>query len=116
LRGDIHHLFPKDYLKKNGLDSRQYNQIANYVYMQSEINIKVGNKPPQDYFEIVKKQMLDNNQQVSGLATEQQLLVNLKMNCVPTEIQQMNIDDYNDFLTLRRKLMATKIKEYYHSL
>ena len=116
LRGDIHHLFPKDYLKKNGLDRSKYNQIANYVYMQSEINIKVGNKPPKDYFEILKSQMVDNNQQVSGLATNQQLLDNLKMNCVPTEIQQMNIDDYNDFLILRRKLMATKIKEYYHSL
>ena len=116
LRGDIHHLFPKDYLKKNGLDRRQYNQIANYVYMQSEINIKVGNKPPKDYFEVVKTQMLNGNQQVSGLSNEQQLFDNLKMNCVPTEIQEMNIDDYNDFLTLRRKLMATKIKEYYHSL
>jgi hypothetical protein len=116
LRGDIHHLFPKDYLKKNGLDRRQYNQIANYVYMQSEINIKVGNKPPKDYFEIVKTQMSDNQQQVSGISTEQQLLDNLKMNCVPPEIQQMNIDDYNNFLTLRRKLMALKIKEYYQSL
>ena len=116
LRGDIHHLFPKDYLKKNGLDRSKYNQIANYVYMQSEINIKVGNKPPKDYFETVKSQMLNDNQQVSGLSNEQQLLDNLKMNCVPTEIQQMSIDDYNEFLTLRRKLMATKIKEYYHSL
>jgi len=116
LRGDIHHLFPKDYLKKNGLDRSKYNQIANYVYMQSEINIKVGNKPPKDYFEIIKSQMIDNNQQVSGLSTEQQLFDNLKMNCVPTEIQQMSIDDYKDFLTIRRKLIATKIKEYYHSL
>ena len=116
LRGDIHHLFPKDYLKKNGLDRSKYNQIANYVYMQSEINIKVGNKPPKDYFEILKSQMVDNNQQVSGLANDQQLLENLKMNSIPTEIQQMNIDDYNDFLILRRKLMATKIKDYYHSL
>ena len=116
LRGDIHHLFPKDYLKKNGLDRSEYNQIANYVYMQSEINIQVGNKPPKDYFEIVKSQMINNNQQVSGLATEQHLLDNLKMNCVPLEIQQMSIDNYNDFLTIRRKLMAIKIKEYYHSL
>jgi hypothetical protein len=116
LRGDIHHLFPKDYLKKNGLDRSKYNQIANYVYMQSEINIKVGNKPPKDYFEVIKTQMLNGNQQVSGLSNEQQLLDNLKMNCVPIEIQQMSIDDYNNFLTLRRKLMATKIKEYYHSL
>jgi hypothetical protein len=116
LRGDIHHLFPKDYLKKNGLDRSKYNQIANYVYMQSEINIKVGNKPPKDYFEIITTQMQVNNKQVSGLSTQQELLDNLQMNAVPTDIMQMTIDDYNDFLTLRRKLMATKIKEYYHSL
>lgn len=116
LRGDIHHLFPKDYLKKNGLDRSKYNQIANYVYMQSEINIKMGNKPPIDYFEVVTKQMLENNRQVSGLVTEQELLDNLKMNCVPEEIMQMNIDGYIDFLTFRRILIATKIKEYYFSL
>jgi hypothetical protein len=116
LRGDIHHLFPKDYLSKNGLDRSKYNQIANYVYMQSEVNIKVGNKPPKDYFELIKTQMQDGNQLVSGLSTEEELSDNLKMNCVPTEIMEMNIDDYQDFLTMRRKLMAQKIKEYYHSL
>lgn len=116
LRGDIHHLFPKDYLRKFGLDRSKYNQIANYVFMQSEINIKVGNKPPKDYFEILGKQMLDNNRLVSGLATEQELLANLKMNCVPTEIMQMDINDYPEFLNLRRRLIATKIKEYYFAL
>lgn len=116
LRGDIHHLFPKDYLSKNGLDRSKYNQIANYVYMQSEVNIKVGNKPPKDYFELIKTQMQNGNQLVSGLTTEQELFDNLTMNCVPNEIMQMNIGDYQDFLTLRRKLMAQKIKEYYKSL
>lgn len=116
LRGDIHHLFPKDYLKKNGLDKSKYNQIANYVYMQSEINIKVGNKSPRDYFEIITTQIQDSSRQVSGLSTQQELLGNLQMNAVPAEIMQMSINNYNDFLTARRKLMAIKIKEYYHSL
>jgi hypothetical protein len=116
LRGDIHHLFPKDYLKKNGLERSKYNQIANYVYMQSEINIKVGNKAPKDYFEILTTQMQDNNRQVSGLSTQQELLENLRMNAVPASIMQMSINDYNDFLIERRRIMATKIKEYYHSL
>jgi hypothetical protein len=38
------------------------------------------------------------------------------MNAVPADITHMSIDDYNDFLTARRKLMATKIKDYYLSL
>ena len=116
LRGDIHHLFPKDYLSKNGLDRSKYNQIANYVYMQSEVNIKVGNKPPKDYFELVRSQILNNNKLVSGITSEKDLLDNLKMNCVPPEIMDMRIEDYQDFLNSRRKLMSYKIKEYYNSL
>ncbi|MEX0598194.1 MAG: hypothetical protein WD512_17025, partial [Candidatus Paceibacterota bacterium] len=116
LRGDIHHLFPRDFLKKNGLDRGKYNQIANYVYMQSEINIKVGNKPPKDYFSLIKSQMVADNRLVSGLSTEQELIDNLKSNCVPASIMEMDIDDYPTFLFERRKLMAQKIKEYYFSL
>lgn len=116
LRGDIHHLFPKDYLKKNGLDKGKYNQIANYVYMQSEINIKVGNKPPKEYFDLIKTQINENNKLVSGLSSEQELLDNLKMNCIPVEIMEMSFTDYQDFLSLRRRLMANKMKDYYFGL
>lgn len=116
LRGDIHHLFPKDYLKKSGLDRSKYNQIANYTYMQSEINIRIGNKPPKDYFDLLKKEIQENNRQVSGISTEQELLENLKMNCVPTELMDMNIDNFQEFLTLRRALMANKMKDYYFRL
>ncbi len=115
-RGDIHHLFPKDYLKKNGLERGMYNQIANYVYMQSEINIKVGNKPPKDYFESIQKQIFEGNHELSGLSSNEQMLENLKMNCIPYEIQNMSIDHYQEFLVARRKLMADKMREYYFSL
>lgn len=116
LRGDIHHLFPRDYLKKNGLSRGQYNQIANYVYMQSEVNIKVGNKPPRVYFEQIRQQMREEERLWSGISTEDDLLYNLERNCVPSEIMEMEIEDYPDFLQTRRKLMSRKIKEYYHSL
>lgn len=116
LRGDIHHLFPKDYLKKFGLDRGKYNQIANYVYMQSEINIKVGNKPPKEYFGVLRNQISEGNLFVSGLATEEELHQNLAMNCVPVEILEMEIGNYPEFLNLRRKLMAQKMREYYFKL
>lgn len=116
LRGDIHHLFPKDYLRKNGLERGKYNQIANYVYMQSEINIKVGNKPPKDYFGLIKKQIEDDNKLVSGISSQKELFDNLNSNCIPHEILKMDIENYNQFLILRRKLMSQKIKEYYFKL
>ena len=42
VKSDVHHLFPRAYLKKYGLTRGQYNQIANYVVAQSEINIAIG--------------------------------------------------------------------------
>jgi hypothetical protein len=60
--------------------------------------------------------MIENNRLVSGLSTEQELLDNLKMNCIPVELMEMTISDYQDFLSLRRKLMANKMKEYYFGL
>lgn len=116
LRGDIHHLFPKDYLKKNGLERGQYNQIANYVYMQSEINIKVGNRAPSEYFETIKAQIDSNNKMVSGISSQEELKANLISNCVPIDIMQMSINDYPDFLSKRRVMMANKIRDYYFSL
>lgn len=116
LRGDIHHLFPKDYLVKNGLGRGDYNQIANYVYMQSEINIKVGNKSPKDYFSVVLNQIQDDNRTVSGILSHDDLVNNLANNCVPATIMDMTIENYSDFLNERRILMAQKIRNYYFGL
>ena len=42
LHGDVHHIFPKNYLNKQGFTKAKYNQVANFVYVQQEINIKIG--------------------------------------------------------------------------
>ncbi|MCF6148966.1 MAG: DUF262 domain-containing protein [Candidatus Kuenenia sp.] len=114
--GDIHHIFPRDYLKKNGLKRGQYNQIANYVYMQSEINIKIGNKAPVAYFNELKEQCENNILKYGGIKDIQMLEDNLMMNCIPAFITTMNIDNYEEFLHQRRSLMARKIRDYYCSL
>ncbi len=116
LRGDIHHLFPKDYLKKQGLERGKYNQIANYVYMQSEINIKVGNKPPKQYFGSVIDQISSGTVELSGIQKDEALRQNLRANCVPESIFNMDIEGYQDFLAERRQLMAEKLREYYFGL
>ena len=84
--------------------------------MQSEINIKVGNKPPKDYFELIDAQISDGNNSVSGISTHQELSENLQANSVPSEITQMDFDNYSEFLMSRRKLMAAKMRDYYFSL
>lgn len=115
-RGDIHHIFPKDYLRKNGLPRGRYNQIANYVYTQSEINIKLGNKSPKAYFEILNQSMGNDENKLSGIIDQSELSENLSTHCIPDGIQEMELEHYEDFLLQRRKLIALKIKSYYASL
>lgn len=116
IKGDIHHIFPRDYLKKNRMKRRQYNQVANYVYMQSEINIKVANKAPSIYFSEIKDQCNGGTMKYGGIKDLSELVNNLKMNCIPSSIFDMDVSRYEEFLDLRRKMMAKKIKKYYSSL
>lgn len=116
-RGDVHHIFPKKYLQNNGLNNRgQYNQIANYVYMQSEINIKIKDKSPDVYFNELIEQCKSEELQYGGINNLQELNNNLEENCIPKEVFNMNINNYNEFLEMRRKLMAKKIREFYYKL
>ena len=114
--GDIHHLFPKNYLKNNGLGRSAYNQVANFVYMQSEINIKVGDKPPSVYFNELREQANNGGLKYGGIETIDELLDNLRHNAIPENIFDMGIDNYREFLTQRRTLMAEKIQDYYFKL
>ena len=43
-RSDVHHVYPRNHLKGQGLTRGRYNQIANFVLAQSEINIGIGDR------------------------------------------------------------------------
>ena len=114
--GDIHHIFPRNYLKQNGLGRSHYNQIANYVYMQSEINIRVSDKAPKTYFSELKEQATNGGLKYGGIQSMKELLKNLDFNCIPHNIFELDFESYPTFLEERRKLMAKKMKDYYYTL
>ncbi|HCS24499.1 MAG TPA: hypothetical protein DIU44_01085 [Acholeplasmatales bacterium] len=116
---DVHHIFPKDYLKKTEfLDNRSiYNQVANYTYLDTPINIAVGNKAPNVYFKEAFESALKDEIVYGNHMSVDELKSNLIENCIPLDIVNWDYNDYrNKFLVERRKLMAKKIKEYYNNL
>lgn len=116
-RGDIHHIFPKKYLQKCGIKERgMYNQIANYVYTQSEINIKIKDQSPKEYMAQVKKQCAGSNAIYGGIDSMTKLEANMNANCIPQEIFDMDYTQFEEFLKKRRQLMAQKIRKYYELL
>lgn len=115
--GDVHHIFPKKYLMNNGWnDKSKYNQIANYTYLDTQVNKAVSDDAPNVYFAIAFEQC-NTKEILYGNITDASIMKdNLKQNSIPENIVSMTSDDYETFLLERRKLMARKIKEYYNKL
>ena len=115
--GDIHHIFPKAYLRKTiDAPQRLYNQVANYTYLEKRINIAIGDKRPGEYFSQARDAINSGAGYFGDIADQGALLSNLEANCIPEGIFDMSADDYEDFLAQRRVLMAKKIRNYYESL
>ena len=112
-RADVHHVFPRQYLKDKGLTSGSYNQIANYVIAQSEINIAIGAKAPLVYFDELRQQTDGGATRYGGITDQQEMLANLESNCIPAGVLQGAVPDYLGFLEIRRHLMAQKIKSWF---
>jgi hypothetical protein len=114
--GDVHHLFPRNYLKKHGLGRKTYNQIANLAYTQQEINIAIGAREPAEYFEAVRQQTNGAKPRFGGITDAAELERNLSMHCIPSDVNDLTVTGFEEFLAKRRALMARKLREYYASL
>jgi len=115
-RSDVHHVYPKKHLKAQGLARGRYNQIANFVLAQSEINIAIGDKAPEKYFAELADQCNGGKRKYGGITDAAELRANLRMNCVPETMIDGEIPAYDAFLDQRRRLMAQKIKAWFEAL
>ena len=124
--GNVHHIFPKNYLIKNGFKKSDYNQVANYTFTEQQINIKLGNLAPKEYMakvvdeikvkEIAIKDNKSYESEYSSIKSQDVLIDNKALNCVPKSLDTSDHTHYNEFLSQRRQLMAQKIKAFYLGL
>ena len=102
-----HHLFPKGHLAKIGISERRdVNQIANYAYVEWMDNVKIGSRSPADYVP-----------EMMGLASRRLSAAKLQqMQYFHALPDGWEIMDYDDFLRMRRSLLAEIIQEGYNRL
>lgn len=115
-RSDVHHVFPRNHLKGQGLSRGRYNQIANFVLSQSEINIAIGDKAPEKYFAELAEQCCGGTKKYGGITDPADMKANLRMHCIPQGLLDGGVPTYDDFLEQRRRLMALKIKQWFEML
>ena len=101
--GNIHHIFPQAYLRKNGFSKGDINNIANYVWVTKPKNIEISDKAPKDYL---------SDENIIEFMSE----TNNRENAIPEEIVEYDFHNYSDFLNQRRHLMAKKMREFYENM
>lgn len=117
MQGEVHHIFPKKYLAKHGIaDKSKYNQIANYTYLDSQVNKAISDDAPCEYFTRALEAAIRGEAEYGNISSEEELLHNLALNCIPVNITEMDYSHYDEFLATRRQLMAQKIRDYYYGL
>lgn len=117
MQGEVHHIFPKKYLAKHGItDKAKYNQIANYTYLDSQVNKAISDDAPCEYFTKALEAAKRGEAKYGNISSEEELLNNMAQNCIPANITEMDYSHYDEFLSTRRRLMAQKIRDYYYSL
>jgi hypothetical protein len=115
-RSDVHHVYPRNHLKGKGLLRGRYNQIANFVLAQSEIDIAIGDNPPERYFSELADQCNGGPKRYGGITEINEMRANLRMSAIPDSMLDGVVPAYDDFLDQRRKLMAQKIGVYFKAL
>lgn len=117
ISGDVHHIFPRAYLKSNGIDNKtKYNQVANYIYLDTQVNKAISDDAPCVYFSKVKQQCKTEEIKLGNISDATLLASNLAENCIPDNIDTMDVNSYDTFLFERRKMMAALIEKYYKGL
>lgn len=98
-----HHLFPKNYLKGEGITKvRETNQIANFALVEWTDNNDISDEGPATYFPAYAARF-----------TPEELAQMHHWHALPDGWHQM---DYDEFLLHRRKLMAKVIREGFGKL
>ncbi|WP_097868743.1 GmrSD restriction endonuclease domain-containing protein [Streptomyces sp. rh34] len=95
-----HHLFPRNYLKKNGVtDTKRINQIANMALVEWHDNIAISDDPPAAYW---PRQLAAKNLPADQLDRQR------RWHALPPDWERMT---YEEFLPARRKLIAATVQE-----
>ena len=98
-----HHLFPKQYLKKLGIESvRDINQIANYALVEWDDNIAISDSPPSHYWD-----------QYAARFSAEELETMMHWHALPSGWWKL---PYDEFLMARRPLIAGVVRSGYEKL
>lgn len=96
----LHHIFPKGQLYKQGYTRPQVNALANFTFLTQETNLMISDKDPAVY-------LAEFNLKNPGA---------LESHWIPSNPELWKIENYLQFLEERRSLLASAANKFLNSL
>ena len=92
---ELHHIFPRAYLRRNGVSANDANNMGNIAFQTRETNRAIGSRPPEEYMPEVMAKW-------PGA---------LESQWIPTDTELWKVENYRRFLDTRRRLLAESANE-----
>lgn len=97
---EVHHIFPKALLYRHGYRRAEVNAIANYCFLTQGTNLDIRDRAPVDYFQEVESRF------PGALASQ----------WIPMDPALWKVENYLDFLAVRRELLAQAANRFLDDL
>ncbi len=95
---DIHHIFPKAWCVRNGVDRGRYDSIVNKTPLSAETNRAIGGRAPSEYLGTVKRKSGAGDARIDEI-----LLTHV------IEPEMLRKNDFERFFNARRRELLTRI-------
>ncbi|WP_182886633.1 DUF262 domain-containing protein [Microbispora sp. H10885] len=102
---DIHHVFPKAWCEKQGIQSKVYDSIVNKTPLSARTNRIIGGYAPSEYL-----QRLANSGKIDVATIGKHVVRHV------IDIDSLQKDDFDGFLQLRTEALMTAIHSAMHGL
>ena len=94
-RLEVHHIFPKAHLYKQGFKRADINALANFCFLTKDTNLVISDRLPEEYFAEVE------TAHPGALASQ----------WVPMDRELWKIEDFPGFLEARKALLAAEVNK-----
>jgi len=97
---DIHHIFPKEWCKRKGIDSKFYDSIINKTPLSAKTNRMIGSNPPSVYLARIQKN--------AGISEERMDEILRSHLIDPVALRR---DDFDTFFQARKEALLDRIEK-----
>jgi hypothetical protein len=97
---DIHHIFPKEWCKRKGIDSKFYDSIINKTPLSAKTNRMIGSNPPSVYLARIQKN--------AGISEERMDEILHSHLIDPVALRG---DDFDTFFQARKEALLDRIEQ-----